>query len=74
MRLPLYAAADVFVSASRHEGYSYAVGEALACGLPVVLSDIDGTRLFTRAPGAFTFPPGDSPALAAQLDRVLADP
>jgi glycosyltransferase involved in cell wall biosynthesis len=71
---PLYAAADVFVSASRHEGYSYAVGEALACGLPVVLSDIDGTRLFTRAPAAFTFPAGDAAALAEQLARVLADP
>jgi glycosyltransferase involved in cell wall biosynthesis len=71
---PLYAAADVFVSASRHEGYSYAVGEALACGLPVVLSDIEGTRLFTRAPGAVTFPVGDASALADQLERVLRDP
>jgi glycosyltransferase involved in cell wall biosynthesis len=70
----LYAAADVFVSASRHEGYSYAVGEALACGLPVVLSDIDGTRFFTRAPAAFTFPVDDANALAAQLSRVLANP
>lgn len=71
---PLYAAADVFVSASRHEGYSYAVGEALACGLPVVLSDIEGTRLFTRAPGVVTFPPGDAGALAEALAGVLARP
>jgi glycosyltransferase involved in cell wall biosynthesis len=70
----LYAAADVFVSASRHEGYSYATGEALACGLPVVLSDIEGTRMFTRAPAAFTFPVGDAAALAGELARVLADP
>ena len=70
----LYAAADVFVSASRHEGYSYAVGEALACGLPVVLSDIEGTRLFTDAPGAFTVPVGDAEALAGRLEQVLDDP
>lgn len=70
----LYAAADVFVSASRHEGYSYAVGEALACGLPVVLSDIEGTRLFTDAPGTFTVPAGDAEALAGRLAKVLADP
>lgn len=70
----LYAAADVFVSASRHEGYSYAVGEALACGLPVVLSDIEGTRLFTGAPGASTVPVGDAEALAARLAQVLGEP
>jgi glycosyltransferase involved in cell wall biosynthesis len=70
----LYAAADVFVSASRHEGYSYAVGEALACGLPVVLSDIGGTRLFAAAPGVVQFPSGDAAALAAVLGRLLADP
>jgi glycosyltransferase involved in cell wall biosynthesis len=70
----LYAAADVFVSASRHEGYSYAVGEALACGLPVVLSDIEGTRLFTDAPGTFTVPVGDVEALTGRLAQVLADP
>lgn len=70
----LYAAADVFVSASRHEGYSYALGEALACGLPAVLSDIEGTRMFEQAPAAFSFPVGDAAALAALLARVLADP
>ncbi len=70
----LYAAADVFVSASRHEGYSYAVGEALACGLPVVLTDIDGTRLYADAPGAFVFHVDDPEGLAARLADLLADP
>jgi glycosyltransferase involved in cell wall biosynthesis len=70
----LYAAADVFVSASRHEGYSYAVGEALTCSLPVVLSDIEGTRLFADAPGACTVPVGDTDALAGRLEQVLEDP
>jgi glycosyltransferase involved in cell wall biosynthesis len=70
----LYAASDVFVSASRHEGYSYAVGEALACGLPVALSDIGGTKLFAAAPGVAVFPSGDPAGLATALSRLLADP
>jgi glycosyltransferase involved in cell wall biosynthesis len=70
----LYAAADLFVSASRHEGQSYAIGEALACGLPVVLSDIPGTRLYEEAAGTVTFPSGDVAALAAAITRVAGEP
>jgi glycosyltransferase involved in cell wall biosynthesis len=70
----LFAAADVFVSASRHEGQSSAIGEALACGLPVVMSDIPGTAGWGAAPHVQTFPNGDAGALAARLEQVLADP
>ncbi len=69
----LFAAADVFVSASRHEGQSSAIGEALACGLPVVMSDIGGTAGWGGAPHVLTFPSEDAPALGAQLERLLAD-
>ncbi len=38
------AAADVLVSASEHEGLSLAYVEALSAGLPVVATDVGGTR------------------------------
>jgi 1,2-diacylglycerol 3-alpha-glucosyltransferase len=68
----LFAAADVFVSASRHEGQSTAVGEALAAGLPEICSDIPGTEMWKAAPGVLTFPSEDAGALAAQLELLLA--
>lgn len=48
----LYAAADVFVSASSREGMPYAILEALACGIPVAASDIPEHRdLAANLPG-----------------------
>jgi glycosyltransferase involved in cell wall biosynthesis len=67
----LFAAADVFVSASRQEGQSAAIGEAIACGVPVVMSDIPGTAGWSGAPNLQTFPVEDSAALAASLLTVL---
>jgi glycosyltransferase involved in cell wall biosynthesis len=70
----LFAAADIFVSASRHEGQSSAIGEALACGLPVVMSDIPGTAGWGGAPHIATFPSEDASALAVELERLFEVP
>jgi glycosyltransferase involved in cell wall biosynthesis len=68
----LFAAADLFVSASRHEGQSSAIGEALACGLAVVMSDIGGTRTWEAAPHVAVFASEDAPALARSVEDLLA--
>src|SRR4029077_4766054 len=70
----LYAAADIFVSASRAEGQSGAVGEALASRLSVVISDIAGTAVWAGAPNVLGFPSEDAGALAERLERLLDIP
>ncbi|MBP7935078.1 MAG: glycosyltransferase [Phycisphaerae bacterium] len=40
----MYNAADLFVTASRSEGWSNAISEALAAGTPVVATDVGGNR------------------------------
>ena len=48
--------------------------EAMAVGVPVVASDIDGYRIAARAGrAALLTPPGDVVALASALERVGSD-
>jgi len=68
----LYQLAAVFISASRSEGFPYAVVEAMANALPVVLSDIPGVSWAHQSNGAVFFEPGDSDALVSVLRDVLS--
>jgi glycosyltransferase involved in cell wall biosynthesis len=68
----LLRAADIFVSASRHEGMSYAVAEAMAAGLPVIVSDIPGNAPYFPAPGLTSFKTENSEALHAALVENLS--
>ena len=67
----LMRAADIFVLGSHREGSGYALTEALACGLPPVVTDIPSFRSLT---GAGTvgklWPCGDSHALCEALCSV----
>jgi GT2 family glycosyltransferase len=46
LMIELYAAADLYVSFSKWEGYNLGIGQALAMGLPVIASDIEAHREF----------------------------
>jgi L-malate glycosyltransferase len=60
-----YRAADLYVSASHSDGSSVSLMEALACGLPVLVSDIPGNKEWI-SPGkeGWLFPDGNEQALA----------
>ncbi|MEN8148912.1 MAG: glycosyltransferase family 4 protein [Planctomycetota bacterium] len=72
----LYGSADIFVLPSDHEPWGAVVGEAMACGLPVVVSDHVGSAPDLVVPDetGLVFPRGDAAALADTLERLLSDP
>ena len=70
----LLNAADVYVSTSFDDGSSSCLMEALACGLPVVVSDIPGNREWVNdGENGFLVPPGDVPVLALRIVKLLED-
>ena len=70
-----FAAADVFALPSLREGLPNVLLEAMALGVPAVASRIAGIpRVVTDGVDGFLIPPGDSGALAGQLEPLLADP
>jgi L-malate glycosyltransferase len=65
----LYRAADLYVSASRSDGSSISLLEALACGLPALVSDIAGNREWVSPDeNGWWFRTGDSRSLT---DAIL---
>ncbi len=72
--LPFLMAADFLVSASISEGLPNSVLEALACGLPVILSDIAShVEVLEIAPGSgLLYRLGDDAALAGSIRRAIS--
>jgi glycosyltransferase involved in cell wall biosynthesis len=70
----LLAAFDLFALSSRTEGLPLAVPEAMASGLPVVVTAVGGLpSVVTRECGVLV-PPGDAQALGGAIDALARDP
>jgi glycosyltransferase involved in cell wall biosynthesis len=71
----LLGEADIFVRPSLSEGMSLAVLEAMAAGLPLVATDVSGTRqLIQDGVNGLIARPGVVEDLTAALARLLPDP
>lgn len=67
-----YSAADYFILASHHEGGSFALMEAMACGCVPVVSNIPASmQMIQQGRAGFFFPPGRADAL---LNTLLSLP
>jgi glycosyltransferase involved in cell wall biosynthesis len=71
----LLASSDLFVLPSLWEGLPMALLEAMASMLPVVATDVAGSRqVVVDGESGLLVPPGDAGALASAIRLLLADP
>jgi glycosyltransferase involved in cell wall biosynthesis len=73
VRSALFEHAVAVVHPSVYDGFADSVLEAMACGVPVVVSDVGAAPELVEGAGA-VFPHGDDAQLAIEVHRVLDDP
>lgn len=78
--VPYYHLAEIYVSASQHEGFGVPLVEAMAAGVPVIASASGAMPWVLNAQtsdaeaAGLVFPAGDVDALVGQITRVLEEP
>ena len=74
-RLALYHALDALLMTSDFEGTPMVLLEAMACGLPVVASAVDGiAEVCSDGKDAILVAPGDEPRFASSVECILRNP
>lgn len=66
----VYNALDLLVNCSYGEGFSNVIGEAMACGIPCVVTDVGDSALIVGSLGGVV-PPKDAVTLQGEVQRVL---
>lgn len=67
-----YQEADLFCLPSFYEGTPNVICEAMACGMPIICSDVcDNSRYVEEGVNGFLFNPHDSVSMANALERML---
>lgn len=70
----IYAAIDIYVCTSTSEAFSLVVAEAMACGKPVVATNVGGIpEVMSDGKTGFLVPPGDPDAVAEAAEPLLQD-
>lgn len=70
----LFAAADVMALVSENEGLANAWVEALACGTPIVASDVGGIRELVKSPDAGRIVERNPDAIVRAIKELFANP
>jgi glycosyltransferase involved in cell wall biosynthesis len=71
---PFLQAADIFVMPSRHEGLSNSILEAMACGVPVIATHVEGNaELIEDGVNGLLVTPENEAELAQALSLLLKD-
>ena len=67
-----YNSCDIFVMPSLHESFGLAALEAMACGIPVVVSDVGGLKTFvTDSETGFLVAPANANEIAVRIALLL---
>lgn len=69
-----FRSGDLFVLATRFEGYGMVVAQALAHGLPIVSTRTGAIEQMVSSDAGLLVEPGDGTALRDALSQVLSDP
>lgn len=72
----LYKGADLYINASQHEALSFLIVEAMAAGLPAIVTDMGGNSdiIKTEADGGLLVTYDDPESMAGAMKRFLEEP
>ena len=70
--VPVYHRAELLVLPSLHDGFGFVVAEAMACGLPVIVTTSTGAAEWVTPDCGWIVPPADSDSLIAALTDAMS--